>query len=81
MRAAVENARKKAELIAEASGAAITGVIKIQSGRGFDEGFFDKEMDTIIVTGTRIRAPRATLDIEPQPVAIRAEVAAAFEIE
>lgn len=78
---AVQNARKKAELIATASGETITGAVKIQAGRDFDSGFFEMDADTIIVTGSRIQVPRVSLDIEPQPISVSAKVVAAFEIE
>lgn len=81
LKVAVENARKKADLIAGASGTTIVGTSKIQSSKGFNEDYFDADDDTIVVTASRVRAPRIALNIEPQPVTIRAKVAAAFEIE
>ena len=78
--AAVEDARRKAELIAAASGATIIGPVKIQSSQGFDQYFFG-DRDTIIVTGSRVSSPKIQLDIEPQPVAVEMGVVAAFEIE
>ncbi|WDI32832.1 SIMPL domain-containing protein [Hyphococcus flavus] len=78
---AVENARARAETIASASKSSIVGLLKIQIGKGFDDHYFELDNDTIIVTGSRMRAPRVPLDIEPQPVIVQAKIVAAFEIE
>jgi len=81
VKAAVVAARQEAEIIASAAGATIVGPAKFQIGSGFDDGFFDADRDTIIVTGSRQRSPRIQLDIEPQPIYVDAEITAAFEIE
>ena len=81
MRAAVENARKKAELIASASGSTILGAAKIQSGNGFNTDLFGLSGDQIVVTAQARNSARFDLDIEPQPISVSAKVAAAFEIE
>lgn len=79
--AAVADARAKAEIIATASGATVKGVARIQSGKGFSKAYMESEADEIIVTAALTRQPAISLELEPQPIAISADVVAAFAIE
>lgn len=86
--AAVRDARRKAEKIATASNSVIAGPIRIQYGEGFSDGGYSgnsydyaQAPDTIVVTGSRIAKPETNLDLDPQPINVKAKIVAAFEIE
>jgi uncharacterized protein YggE len=78
--AAVADARAKAEAIAAAGGTRIVRMRRVQYGRDFAARFADTE--EIVVTGSRLaRLPKIALELAPQPIPVRAEVAAEFELQ
>lgn len=85
MEAAVRDARRKAETIAQASGSTVIGPLRVQYGEGFSDpgsGYqYDGVSDTIVVTATRAYAPETEINLDPGPIKIREKVVAAFEIE
>jgi hypothetical protein len=80
LKAAVADARAKAETIAGGAGAAVKRVRRVQYGRDFEE-FSRLQDELIVVTGSRLTSPKTALELAPQPIVIRAEVVAEFEIE
>lgn len=88
MQQAVSDARKKAELIAAASGARVVGPAKLQVGEGFSpDRYFEHvgsvDMDTIVVTGALLSpySPSVDLSLDAEQTEIKQVVVAAFEIE
>ncbi|GJL90841.1 SIMPL domain-containing protein [Hyphococcus sp.] len=86
LEAAVKDARTKAEKIAAASGSAISSPIRIQYGSGFsrDDYYGDQEnlsRPMLDVASPETAQPEIDLNLDPQPIKIRAKVVAAFEIE
>ena len=84
--AAVKDARTKADKIAAASGSAIAGAVRIQYGSGFsrDDYYGDQEnlaRPMLDVASPEASQPEIDLDLDPQPIKIRAKVVAAFEID
>lgn len=74
---AVADARSKAETIAMAGGARLGRIRRIQYGAAISDA---READEIIVTASRVRQPKVKLNLDPQPIEIKAEVAAEFEV-
>ncbi len=83
--AAVKMARENAESIAGAAGSTLIGPIRIQHGEGFGDrsvgDLYAPGADQIVVMADRQVVPETDLDLDPQPIAIRAKVVAAFEID
>jgi uncharacterized protein len=81
---AFENAKDKAERLAEMAGTVLAGVLKIQMKEYEDEdifyGGFSADSDVIVVTGSRI-SPKNELNITPAPMKIQREITVTFEIE
>lgn len=84
---AMQDARAKAEKIAEAAGATIGAPVKIQFGGGFPEMQYRGQaaaqdyLEEVVVTGTRVVAPETDLDLGPQPIKFQSKVIAAFALE
>jgi hypothetical protein len=81
LKAAIANARDKAAMLAAASDASIGRIIRIESGRGMATLAPSFGDDEIIVTGSRVRRPAVSLELEPQPIEVSARVVATFAIE
>ncbi len=81
---AFENAKDKAERLAEMAGTVLVGVLKIQMKEYGDEEIFygglSEDSDVIVVTGSRI-SPKNELNITPAPLKIQREITVTFEIE
>lgn len=85
--AAVADARMKAEAIARSAGATITGLAKVQYGRGFgaERGY----ADAFSLGGMWNDAPQVTttvepivnLDLDPSPIEVTEQVVAAFSVQ
>lgn len=84
--AAVEDARAKAAAIANAAGATISGVDRVQYGSGFRS---DNDRDVVIVTANKrededpeVRVvPTVDLNIDPAPIYVSAKVTVSFGIK
>ena len=84
--AAVEDARAKAAAIANAAGATISGVDRVQYGSGFSS---DSARDVVIVTANKrededpeVRiVPAVDLNIDPAPIYVSAKVTVSFGIK
>ncbi len=82
---AFENAKDKAERLAEMAGTVLVGVIKIQMKEDEDDNIFylgvlPGSSDEIVVTGSRL-SPKNELNITPAPMKIQREITVTFEIE
>lgn len=84
--AAVEDARAKASAIAMAAGSRVTGLEKVQYGRGFDES---SSMDSFSIMSVwenapqvgGLIAPTVDLDVTPSPVEVSVKIVASFAVE
>ena len=87
--AAVRDAAAKANEIAAAANASLGGAVRIQHGEGFgNSGLYDQNAfyspeysEQIVVSATRKIGPAIGMDLDPQPIMIRAKVVASFAIE
>lgn len=83
-RAAFENARDQAELLAGAGGQRIGPIVRIQdsAARGGPSlsGLIDEdEVADVVVTGSRVR-PAVTLAVSPEPVTVQVNLTVVFEL-
>lgn len=83
---AVRDARQKAVSIASAAGAVVTGPIRIQYGDGFGEDRTAYMLDVSspaldLAYAQQVITPETDLDLDPQPIKIKAKIVAAFELE
>lgn len=82
---AFENAKDKAERLAEMAGTALAGVTKIQMKEDEDDNIMFRGVtagssDEIVVTASRL-SPKNELNITPAPMKIQREITVTFEIE
>ncbi|CAN7385469.1 SIMPL domain-containing protein [Brevundimonas sp. LjRoot202] len=81
-RAAFEDARRQATLLAEASGQRLGRIVRIQdpSAARYNSDDEATQIDEIVVTGSRIR-PGVSLEAAPDAVGVSARITVVFEIE
>jgi uncharacterized protein YggE len=80
-RAAFEDARRQATLLAEASGRRLGRIVRIQDPTAARQGSDDAmQIDEVVVTGSRVR-PAVSIEAAPEPVVVRARLTVVFEIE
>lgn len=86
--AAVRDASTKADGLAAAAGAMVTGPLRIQFGDGFADQYggrsdvmMEMQSDMVVVSSPRSVSPQTDLSIEPQPITVNAKIIAAFEIQ
>ncbi|MEZ5982499.1 MAG: SIMPL domain-containing protein [Parvularculaceae bacterium] len=77
VKAAVADARAKAEAIAAAAGGTVKGLTRLKSSDY--GGYGSEEYDQIVVTASR--APAVPLELDPKPVPVSVNVTAAFALE
>jgi len=83
---AMEDARAKAQRIAEAAGTTVGKLTKVQFGGGFAEEYEERVYALAYAPDAQDRAapvisPQIDLDIAPQPIKVRAKVVAAFAVD
>lgn len=81
-RAAFEDARRQATLLAEASGRRLGRIIRIQdpSAASYSGADDATQVGEVIVTGSRVR-PAVSLEAAPDPVRVNARITVVFEID
>jgi len=81
-RAAFEDARRQATLLADASGRRLGRIVRIQdpSAARYNAGDEATQIDEIVVTGSRVR-PAVSIEAAPEPVRVNARITVVFEIE
>jgi uncharacterized protein YggE len=82
----MEDARAKAQRIAEAAGTTVGKLTKVQFGGGFAEEYEERVYALAYAPDAQDRAapvisPQIDLDIAPQPIKVRAKVVAAFAVD
>jgi hypothetical protein len=78
--AAVADARVKAEAIAAGSGVRIVKLRRVQYGAERAPLVASTD-EIVVVTANARRRPKIDLELDPQPIEIRTEVIAEFEIQ
>ncbi len=81
---AFENAKDKAERLAEMAGTALAGVIKIQMKEYEDDNIFYGGLAVTTISSEStdlLRSPKNELNITPAPMKIQREITVTFEIE
>ncbi|GJL95534.1 MAG: hypothetical protein DHS20C05_19390 [Hyphococcus sp.] len=90
IQAAMKDARTKAKGIATATGAELSGPVRIQYGEGFSDQQYnyyeERSQDSVVVAAGMARpdadmTPAITIDLDPQPIKITEKIVASFEIE
>jgi uncharacterized protein YggE len=81
-RAAFEDARRQAALLAEASGRRLGRIVRIQDPSAARYSASDEatQVEEVVVTGSRIR-PAVSIEAAPEPVRVNARITVVFEIE
>lgn len=79
-RAAFLDARRQAEMLAQASGSRLVRIVRIQDPSARYDDATNTEVDEIVVTGSRIRQA-VSIAAAPEPVTANARITVVFEIE
>lgn len=81
-RAAYDNARQQAELMAVGSGGTLGRVLRIQNGSANSGATYDEsdQVASIVITGSRVRRPSVELAVTPAPVEATATLGVIFEL-
>lgn len=81
-RAAFEDARRQAELLADASGRRLGRIVRIQdpSAARYNAADEASQIEEVVVVGSRAR-PAVSIEAAPEPVRVEARITVVFEIE
>lgn len=83
-RAAFVDARRQADLLAQASGQRIVRIRRIQT-QGAGDGYLEELVRTVPIgrdiTSVNLLAPTVRLDVTPEPVVVTTRINVTFEIE